>query len=146
MNWSDLTYSDFYIPYDENQKAIRGCWLTTLEISLEKIQTIFNERFDCFDSLKNKESYKEQKIMLSDIIGTSYRDYGDMSIIKLSRLENGKYFVDGNGNHRVILYKMMMLAEIAKTDSHINLNNYSMNFRRIEKIRKKYWLNAYVCA
>lgn len=183
MKWSDFTYSDFYIPYDENQRAIRGFWLTTLEINLEKIPMILHEPFDYYESNQtHKDTLHPQKVLLSEIVGTSYPDYGNMKIIesymrikraryyieagrvtrgkyfymlkkpvyeqaapvKLSRFEDGKYFVDGNGNHRIILYKMMMLADIAANYPYANDDDYDCSFMGFNDIRKKYWLNAMV--
>lgn len=183
MKWSDLTYSNFYIPFDENQKAIRGFWLTTLGINLEEIPTILHERFLYYESTqKNKNTVQAQKILLSDIEGTSHSDYGGMEIIEsymrikransyitdgrvtrnkyfhmlkkpaydqvdtviLSRLNNGKYYVDGNGNHRIVLYKIMMLAEIASTYPYACSEDYDFSNLKFSDIGKKYWLNAIV--
>jgi hypothetical protein len=185
LKWSDLTYSDsdFYIPYDENQKAIRGFWLTTLRIDLEKIPTIFHEPFRYYESNRtHNDTLKAQKVLLSDIVGTSYSDYGGMEIIEsymrikrahiyikdgcvtrnkyfymlkkpvckqdvpvvLSHLENGKYYIDCSGNHRIILYKIMMLAEIAASYPYAGADYYDLNYRGFNDIRKKYWLNAVV--
>lgn len=185
MKWSDFTYtdSDFYIPYDENQKAIRGYLLTTLGINLEKIPTIIHEPFYYYkDYRTHKDSLNAQKVSLSDIIGTSHQDYGGMKMIEsymrlkrapfyisegyvtrnkyvhtlkkpvheqklpiqLSRLDNGKYIVDGNGNHRIILYKIMMLSEIASKYEYANDEDYDLESITFNDIRKKYWLRAMV--
>ena len=185
LKWSDYTYSDsdFYIPYDENQKAIRGYLLTTLGINLERIPAILHEPFFYY---KNNRTYKDthcaQKVSLSDIVGTTHQDYGDLKIIeaymrlkrapyhiseehvtrnkyfhmlkkpvhnqklpiKLSRLENGKCIIDGNGNHRIILYKIMMLSEIASKYPYANDDDYDLGCRIFNDIRKKYWLNALI--
>lgn len=183
MKWSEFTYSDFYIPYDENQKAIRGFWLTTMGINLEEIPMIFHEPFYYYESNRTqKDSLKAQKVLLSEIVGTSYSDYGGMEIIEsymrikrapsyitdgrvtrnkyfymlkkpvfaqsapviLSRLDDGKYFIDCNGNHRIILFKIMMLAEILSALPYVSTNNYNWSYMDFNEIRKKYWLNAMV--
>lgn len=64
--------------------------------------------------------------------------------IILSQLNNGKYIVDGNGNHRVILYKIMMLSEIASKYPYANDENYDLECMTFNDVRKKYWLNAMV--
>ena len=182
MKWSDYN-SDFYIPYDENQRAIRGSWLTTLGINLEKIPMIFHEPFHYYESNgTHKDVLIARKVMLSEIVGTSNSDYGGTKIIEsfirikrassyiangcvtrnkyfyilkkpvykqinpiiLSYLDDGKYFVDGNGNHRIILYKIMMLAEIADVHPYVSAEDYNCSSMVFNNIRKKYWLNAMV--
>ncbi len=185
LKWSDFTYSDsdFYIPYDENQRAVRGYLLTTLGINLEKIPTILHEPFHYYEfNRPSKERLYAQKVLLSDIVGTTHQDYGGMTIIEaymrlkrayyhikdgyvtrnkyfrmlkkpvheqeipiiLSQLNNGKFIVDGNGNHRVILYKIMMLSEIASKYPYANDENYDLECITFNDVRKKYWLNAMV--
>jgi len=183
LKWSELTYSNFYIPYDENQKAIRGFLLTTLGINLEEIPFIFNEPFNYYEGNEaHKDKLYVHKVFLNEIVGTSYADYGGMEIIQsylrikradsyikdglitpnkyfymlkksvneqdapiiLSRLDNGKYFVDGNGNHRIVLYKIMMLAEIAKKYPYAYSDDYEFSYWAFNDIGKKYWLNAKV--
>lgn len=57
---------------------------------------------------------------------------------------DGTYFVEGNGNHRIILYKMMLLSEIAlKHPNYIN-GDVNLNSKLFKDIKKKYWLNAKV--
>ena len=183
MKWSELSYSDedFYIPYDENQRAVRGFLLTTLGVDLEHLPRILFQPYLLFNRTEFSEEYA-QKVYVSDIIGTSYSDYGGISIIesfirikrachyiqdgcvtrgkyfhmlkkpvndqpvpiRLSRLDDGRYYVDGNGNHRVVLYKIMMLAEIASTYEWARSDDYDLNYIGFEDITKKYWLNALV--
>lgn len=181
MKWSELNYNDFYIPFDENQRAIRGFWLTTQGIDLENLPIIFKEYFKYFERLDSID-YENKKVYLNDIIGTSYRDYGDTEIIKaymkIKRAKNyitdgmvtklkysrmlrkdiveqetpiilaenpdGTYFVDGNGNHRIIFYKMMMLSEIALQYPYAYEQNFNFNRELFKDIKKKYWLNAKV--
>lgn len=184
MKWSDMTYDDFYIPYDENQKVIRGFFLTTLNVDLNHIPPIFNENFSLCESISETSCrFIEKKVPLSSIIGTSYQEYGNKSIIqaymRIKRaheyirqgiVTRGKYFymlksdvrcqkipiilsynahgnyywVDGNGNHRVILYKMMMLAEIAEKYEWARSDGYDINYMGFHDVRKKYWLKALV--
>lgn len=183
MKWSDLTYNDYYIPFDENQRAIRGYWLTTQNINLENLPKIFNEPFKYFEKVKYDDyDLVEKKVYLNDIIGTSYIDYGNMEIIKsymkikracsyitkglvtkskydkmlrkpvteqlcpirLSENKDGTFFVDGNGNHRVIFYKMMMFSEIALKYSNYSEDISNYNRKLFMSIKKKYWINAYV--
>ena len=180
MKWSELDNNNFYECFDENQRAIKGFWLTTLGVNLENLPITFNEHFIYFHSQKsNRKDYKIQKVYLSDIVGTSHKDYGDMEIIKayirskrtsnyiknglvtkrkyntmlkkpiynqdvpiiLSRNKDGKYFVDGNGNHRIILYKIMMLAEIASQYSN---DSFYFPKKSLANIQKKYWIYAYI--
>ncbi|NLJ30629.1 MAG: hypothetical protein GX424_03340 [Clostridiales bacterium] len=181
MKWLDLTYSDFYIPYDENQKVIRGYWLSTLGINLEELPDCFQKPFYYYESSQEqKGTLKSQKVSLSEIVGTSHTDYGGMKIIEsymrlkrapsyikdgrvtrskyfyqlkrpaheqvapvtLSRLDNGKYYIDSNGNHRIVFYQLMMLSEISTTYPLANAEDY--NLRTFDNIKKRYWLNAMV--
>jgi hypothetical protein len=64
--------------------------------------------------------------------------------VVLSRNSQGSYFVDGNGNHRIILYKIMLLTEIANKNPCVYSEDYDLNYRGFEDIRKKYWINAKV--
>ena len=64
--------------------------------------------------------------------------------IKLLKDRAGHYWVAENGNHRVILYKMMMLAEISEQYAWTREDSYDINLRLHQEIRKKYWLNALV--
>lgn len=179
MKWSELNYNDFHIPFDENQRAIRGFWLIKQGIDLENLPIIFNEQFRRFERLKCNE-YEERKVYLKDIIGTSHPDYGDMEIIKsymrikrarnyiiddlvtktkynkmlrkaineqdepviLSENKDGTYFVDGNGNHRIIFYKMMLLSEIALNYKYAFDEDFNFNRELFKDITKKYWINA----
>lgn len=184
MKWSEMSYSDYYIPFDENQRAIRGFFLTTLHVDLEAIPYIFNQPFEYFNSsLHSFSKYYPKKVFLCDIAGTSYKDYGGMSVIQsfmrikrggkyilngavtrgkyfymLKRpifeqrcpialsydAETGKYWVDGNGNHRVIFYKMMMLSEIAEKYKWPRTEGFDFSYACFQDITKRYWLNAIV--
>lgn len=182
MKWSDLTYNDFYIPYDENKKAIRGFWLTTQNVNLESLPKIVFEPFNYYQKCNNSNLIISKKVFLTDIVGTSYKDYGDMPIIEsymkikraceyisnyevtrkkylymlkkeiskqccpiiLSQNNQGEYFVDGNGNHRIVMYKMMMLTEIAEKYDWACGEDYDLNYKGFNDIRKKYWLNVNV--
>nr|WP_326184533.1 hypothetical protein [uncultured Oscillibacter sp.] len=184
MKWSDFSYDDFYIPYDENQKAIRGFLLATLNVDLNNIPAIFNEDFSFTPSIESSEdTYIEKKVFLTDIVGTSYSEYGGKSIIqafmrikrastyirqgrvtrskyhymlkrparqqpcpiKLSYdKDSNTYWVDGNGNHRVILYKIMMLAEIAEKYEWACSEDYDIHYNGFSDIRNRYWLYALV--
>ncbi len=183
MKWSEFNYNDFYIPFDENQRAIRGFWLVEQKINLENLPMIFKEPFGLFESQKFiKTSFEERKVYLNDIIGTSHHDYGDMEIIQsymrlkraseyiidglvtkskynrmlrkpireqdvpvaLTQNEDGTYFVDGNGNHRVILYKMMLLSEISLKHSYVFDKNFNFNRELFKDVKRKYWINAKV--
>lgn len=64
--------------------------------------------------------------------------------IKLLKDKDGHYWVAENGNHRVILYKMMMLAEISEQYEWTRSASYDFNERGHPQIRRKYWLNALV--
>jgi len=119
LKWSELTYSNFYIPYDENQKAIRGFLLTTLGINLEEIPFIFNEPFNYYENNEaHKHTINAHKVFLNEIIGTSYAVYGGMEI--------------------------MMLAEIAYNYSYAYDEDYDFSYWPFDDIGKKYWLNAKV--
>lgn len=186
MKWSDIEDNDFYIMYDENQKVIRGNWLITMGIDLNEIPNILFDTFNQYNTLRtSKSKYESRKVLVTDIIGTSHKDYGDITLINafirlkrlpiyinkvtpnryfrnlkqstdmqqvpviLSPLENGKYYIDGNGNHRMILYKLMFLIKLCKTFTDIvsekDLNNiyYKNNFC-INEIISNYWLNALI--
>lgn len=183
MKWSDIKYdSEFYIPFDENQRAIRGFLLTQLDVDLNCIPHIFNEPFQYIEGTAfNNTQYEQRKVYLSDIIGTSYKDYGGSSIIQaylrikrasgyikagmvtrnkyfrmlkddvkkqscpveLSQIGE-QYFVNGNGNHRIVLYKIIMLAEIAQKYEWACSDDYDVNYDGFHDIRNKYWLNARV--
>jgi len=188
LRWSELEYKrkDFYVPFDENQRAIRGFWLTTQGIDLENLPAIFNEPFKYIKNVERNgtqtNEYEERKVYLNDIVGTSYDIYGDIDIIEcyikikracyyikdgrvtknkyfrmlkrqiytqklpvlLSINDDGTYYVDGNGNHRVIFYKMMMLSEISLKYPDECSRNYGVNYVGFSDICKKYWLYAKV--
>ena len=184
MKWSEQTYSDYYIPFDENQRAIRGFFLTTLHLNLEDLPYILNQPFeyrsrnDCTFT-----DYSPRKVYLKDIVGTFYKDYGGRTILQsFMRIkrgaawitkgettrnkyfvqlkkpisnqscpimlaydpEVGKYWVDRNGNHRVIFYKIMMLAEIAEKYEWPCSENFDLSFNGFNDVAKRYWLNAMV--
>lgn len=188
MKWSDLSYSrEFYIPFDEFQKVVRGFLLASLNVDLENIPRIFFEPFTYFKSQQYRSDKgftdcNECKIYLSEIVGSSYEDYSNISIIEafmrikrapsyilqgrvtrnkyfsmlkksvymqecpivLTKNHNNQYFVDCNGNHRVIMYKIMMLAEIANKYEWARSDSYNLNYKGFNDIRKKYWLKAFV--
>ncbi len=65
--------------------------------------------------------------------------------IKLSKMgTEDRYWVDGNGNHRIILYKIIMLAEIAEKYEWARSDDYDINYMGFTDIRKKYWVKALV--
>lgn len=177
MNWHDSICPESHVPFDENQRAILGYWLTTVGVDLENIPDIFSERYELFPKTNihgfDQSYYTERKVMIKNIIGTSHEHYGDTSLIDaymrlgrasdyiksgcvtlkaynlkfhkkaslqtcsqviLTKLPNGKFYVDGNGNHRVIFYKLMMLSEISK----------HQNSEAIHDIYKSYWINAFI--
>ena len=182
MKWSELEYNDFYIPFDENQRAIRGFWLTTLGIDLENLPDIFTQPFLYFEHhINSNKPHSIEKVYLTSIVGTSHKDYGGMEIIKsytrikrarhyitrgcatqgkyfhnlkkitstqeapiiLSKNQNNTYFVDCNGNHRIILYKMMMLSEIAVKYPNAYIYEHDFTNRiTFSDVTNKYWLYA----
>lgn len=183
LQWSKIENNNYYIPFDENRKAILGFWLLKQGLDLENIPTIFNEHFFYFEKSKfNNVKLQERKVFLNNIIGTSHKDYGDMEIIKsfirlkratsyiinddVTRIKYSKllkmpvekqpipiylsqsakdcYYVDGQGNHRVIFYKMMLLSEIASKYKYVLNQGYAFNKDLFKDICKKYWLNAYI--
>ncbi len=167
MKWSELYYDDFYIPYDEKQKAVRGYFLASLGVDLNHIPEEFFERCQYLELGELQfEEYHRQKIFVCDIVGSCSKDYaGDawitaflkikrgseyilrgiatsgkifyilkrklqsISAIKLIR-QDGKLFIERNGNHRVTFYKMMYFAQISKDDVDL------------EKIKRRFWLYA----
>lgn len=64
--------------------------------------------------------------------------------IILSKNRDNSFYVDGNGNHRVLTYKIMMLAEIAQKYEWIYHDDYDLSYKGFHKISKKYWLYARV--
>ena len=62
--------------------------------------------------------------------------------IILSRNNDGTYYVDGNGNHRVLSYKIMMLAEIASKYDLVYSDDYDLSYKGFTDVTKKYWLYA----
>ncbi len=64
--------------------------------------------------------------------------------IILSKNHDDSFYVDENGNHRVLAYKIMMLAEIAQKYEWIYHDDYYLSYKGFEKISKKYWLYARV--
>ena len=65
--------------------------------------------------------------------------------VRLTELPNtGKYVVTYNGNHRVIMYKLMMLAEIAQNYEWACSDTYDLDYLGFQDIRKKYWILAEV--
>ena len=181
MKWSEMETENFYIPYDENQRAVRGFFLRSLKLDLNNIPFIFWEPFTKFERVPYSYS-SEQKIYVRDIIGTVHGDYGGLPLIQaymrlkrgdkwillgevtrgkyfynlkrptvqqltpicVSPVGNGKYFVTNNGNHRTILYKLMMMAEIyEKKHYYIGEDNY-LDYRYFQDVSNKYWLNAIV--
>ena len=62
----------------------------------------------------------------------------------LSRNLDNTFYVNGNGNHRVLSYKIMMLAEIAQNYKWVYEDDYDMTFNDFDDITKKYWLYAHI--
>ncbi len=179
MKWSEYDNRNFYKKYSENEKCIKGYWLTTLGIDLDDIPNVFNNDFILIKSKEESKEFIEKKVFLEDIVGTSHIDYSNIKIIEsyirlkrgcgyiewnkvtknkyfqmlrkpivdqelpiiLSKREDEKYYVDGNGNHRVIFFKMMMLAEIIEKYSDSEIDDYRYGFK---EVREKYFLMAKV--
>lgn len=66
------------------------------------------------------------------------------SPIILSRNSDDTFFVDGNGNHRVLTYKIMMLSAIAQKYNWVYDDSYNLSFKGFDDITKNYWLYAMV--
>ena len=64
--------------------------------------------------------------------------------IILSKSSDNSFYVDGNGNHRVLAYKIMMLAEIAHKYEWVYDDDYDLFFKGFDEISKKYWIYARV--
>ena len=64
--------------------------------------------------------------------------------IILSRNLDNTFYVNGNGNHRVLSYKIMMLAEIAQKYNWVYEEDYDLSFQGFDEIAKKYWLYAHI--
>lgn len=182
MKWSELKYSkDYYIPFDENQKVIRGFLLSMLGLDLNCIPAYFNDVWKVYPKQQGN-IFIEQKVRVSQIIGTSYKEYGDIPLIEafmkikrgdkwiksgevtkgkyfyslkkqcdqqqnpilLSKLEDGRYYVDGNGNHRVIFYKIMMLSEIYCRLQECGCEEEYDGDYILPEIDRIFWLNAKV--
>lgn len=96
MRWSEMKAENFYIPYDENQRAVRGFFLRALNLDLNNIPYIFWEPFTKFERIPYSHS-TEQKIYVRDIIGTVHEDYGDLPLIQAyMRLKRGdKWLLQG---------------------------------------------------
>ena len=67
-----------------------------------------------------------------------------MTPICVSPAGNGKYFLNSNGNHRTILYKLMMMAEIYEKKHYYISENEYLDYRCFQDVSNKYWLNASV--
>ena len=181
MRWSEMKTENFYMPYDENQRVIRGFFLRTLNLDLNNIPYIFWEPFTKFERIPYSHS-TERKIYVRDIIGTVHEDYGGLPLIQaymrlkrgdkwilqgevtsgkyfchlkkstaqqmtpicVSPAGNGKYFLNSNGNHRTILYKLMMMAEIYEKKHYYISENEYLDYRCFQDVSNKYWLNASV--
>lgn len=173
MKWSEIDCGSWvHLPYDENQRAIKGYFLTTLGVDLENIPLQFFETCAFYNNNnKNFSEYTEQIVRIKDIVGSSYEMYSNIpwlntfqklkradyyiqkgcvtprkyfrqlklpvyeqwNPIKLTRSGTG-YFIDGNGNHRITLYKMMYYSEVSNMDSRTDTS----------KIDNKYILRALV--
>ena len=172
MKWSDVKCDSWvHSPFDENERAIKGFALASWGMDLENIpDKCFDKCARYYPEGRQFSGYRQEKIYVSDIIGSSYDMYsniswieafqkikrasgyilrGDTTIgkyqwqlkkscvnqwndIKLTRTNTG-LFVDGNGNHRIIIYKMMLFSESAMCSA------YEAN-----SINNRYWLNAMV--
>lgn len=64
--------------------------------------------------------------------------------IMLSHTPDNTFYVDGNGNHRVLAYKIMMLAEIANKYEWAYDDYYDLSFKGFDEITKNYWLYAQI--
>ena len=66
----------------------------------------------------------------------------DVAVILAEHSPN-QYFVSRNGNHRVIFYKMMMLAEILRQENNLS-DEYYPNMILTSPLCKKHWITAQV--
>lgn len=58
MKWSELKYSkDYYIPFDENQKVIRGFLLSMLGLDLNHIPAYFNDVWKVYPKRQGNNFY-----------------------------------------------------------------------------------------
>jgi hypothetical protein len=94
-------------------------------------------------------SIKSPKQFIKDIRNPSQSDY-----VILYPNSDKTYFINGNGNHRIICYKLIMLSEIAKKISTGNCWNHHECVSEFSKrlingdifidITKKYWIYAQI--
>ena len=97
--WADITYgTDFYIPLDANQKAIRGYLLVQLGVDLENLEQRLFEPCEYYDR-KDKHFSPErvEKVFVSSIAGTCYKDYAcETWLHTFTRIKRAKrYILDG---------------------------------------------------
>lgn len=103
-----------------------------------------NQLLYSFMKLKRIEYYIINERVTPNKYFKMLKSSNQENLVKLSQCENNKYYVDGNGNHRIITYKIMMLAEISKIYGNSYLQNCGFSLSENNKIAKKYWLNAIV--
>ena len=130
MKWSALSYGEeFYIPYTENQRAVRGFLLRTLGIDLENIPRDFFEPCLFYDK-ENKHfgEYRNKKVHVRDIIGTSYADYaGDTWIIAFLKIKRAHDYIV-NGNVTRGKYFRMLKRPVYEQDVPVHLTHTKQGY------------------
>ena len=114
MKWSEVSdnfyLNGFYEQSPETQKNVRGYFIyTVLKLDLENIPDEFNEHCVFYDSSdKSFSEYKEEKVHISSIIGSSYKIYANCSWIEtFSRLNRACTYIIENRVSNMKYFKML---------------------------------------
>ena len=122
MKWSELSYddNDFYIPYSENQRVVRGYFLRTLGIDLENIpEDLFKPCLLYNPNGKKFSEYKSQKVFVWEVLGSSYADYaGDSWLMAFLKIKRAPAYIQNGELH-------LTLAGVDKKKGAAQLNSLS---------------------
>ena len=97
--WGNMDYEqEFYIPFDENQKAVRGALLVQLGVNLEHLDEKLFEPCEYYEKDGKRFSPQRiEKVFVADIAGTCYKDYAcETWIHTFARIKRAdKYILNG---------------------------------------------------
>lgn len=174
MKWSDIfdKYNEHRFSH-ENEKTIRGYFLcTTLELELENIPNeLIYEKCQYFDTTGKKYgNMRVERVHISDIAGTSYKEYaGGSWLDSFCLLHRIIYYIaDNKLTYNKCFYHMkdsgksnnVRLAKTKEGEYYVKdngnhrvtiykllyfANMYHRNIRRYDVYNPKtFWLYAYV--
>ena len=134
----------YYPSKKASKKSLQKIYLQDVVGTCRKEYAEDNQVIFSFMKLKRITYYIQANAITRYKYSRDLKKANQELFVTVSRNPDGTFFVDGNGNHRILAYKILMLSEIAKKYPWVYQDDYELSFKGFTDITKKYWLYALV--